>query len=225
MNNILIVDDDIDILMVLKANLEINGFRVTTVKTISEANEQLLNNSYDLMILDVTLPDGNGVKLCQDLRKDGASMPIIMLTARDTLSDRVMGLECGADDYIVKPFETIELMARMKACLRRIKSVTTENIVIGELVIDNKHRTVKVRGVEVELTPKEFDLLFYLAYHKGQVISRKEIIQKVWSSSHLYKWSRVIDVHIQHIRQKIEIDASTPRYVTTIQGIGYKIEG
>jgi DNA-binding response OmpR family regulator len=225
MNNILIVDDDVDILTVLKANLELHDFRVATVKTISEANIALLNNTFDLMILDVTLPDGNGVKLCQDLRKEGVSTPIIMLTARDTLSDRVMGLECGADDYIVKPFETIELIARMKACLRRIRGGNVETIVIDDLVIDSKRRIVKIRNVEVELTPKEFDLLFYLAYHKGQVISRKEIIQKVWSSSHLYKWSRVIDVHIQHIRQKIEIDASIPRYVITIQGVGYKIEG
>jgi DNA-binding response OmpR family regulator len=224
MNKILIVDDDLDILKVLKANLELNDYVVTTAKTIREANERLSCQSVDLIILDVTLPDGNGVKLCQDLRKEGLTTPIIMLTARDTLSDRVMGLECGADDYIVKPFETIELLARMKACLRRVKGGPIDFIIIGELVIDNKQRVVKIRDIEVDLTPKEYDLLFYLASHRGQVISRKEIIQKVWSSSHLYKWSRVIDVHIQHIRQKIEIDASFPRYINTVQGIGYKID-
>ncbi len=224
MKKILVVDDDKDILKVLKANLEIHNFAVFTADCWERAESALSSSSFDIIILDIMLPDDNGVDICYRLRRDGLSIPIIMLTARDKLSDKVMGLECGADDYVVKPFETLELIARIKACLRRTPEIQVENINMGKIIIDNRARTVRARGREVELTPKEYDLLLFFATHRGEVISRKKIKKNVWKNSSLYSWSRVIDVHIQHIRQKIEKDAANPEYIITIPGVGYKFD-
>lgn len=218
---ILVVDDDKDILKVLKANLEINNFSVTTAENWIAAEDLLKNNNFDLLILDIMLPDKDGNEICCMLRRNGFSFPIIMLTACDKLSDKVTGLECGADDYVVKPFETLELVARIKACLRRTSTTEISNIIAGDIYIDNRTRTVTVRDVEIELTPKQYELLLFLVTHKGEVLSRKRIRKSVWKDSSLYSWSRVIDVHIQHIRQKIEKDASRPRYIITISGVGY----
>jgi DNA-binding response OmpR family regulator len=218
---ILIVDDDRDILKVLQANLEINNFSVSTSESWKQAEELLNTNSFDLLILDIMLPDKDGNEICCMLRQSGVSFPIIMLTARDKLSDKVTGLECGADDYVVKPFETLELVARIRACLRRTSITRAPTIEVGNIYIDNRTRTVKVREAEIELTPKEYDLLLLLITHRGEVLSRKRIRKSVWKDSSLYSWSRVIDVHIQHIRQKIEKDASQPEYIITISGVGY----
>ena len=218
---ILVVDDDRDILKVLKANLELSNFDVFTADTWKKAEEVIDDTSVDLLILDIMLPDRNGIEACCSIRKNGSTMPIIMLTARDQLSDKVTGLECGADDYVVKPFETLELVARIKACLRRT-SISQKSIInAGDILIDNRTRNVTVRDKEIEMTPKEYDLLLYLVTHKGEVLSRKNIRKNVWKDSSLYSWSRVIDVHIQHIRQKIEKDAASPEYIITISGVGY----
>jgi len=220
---LLIVDDDPDILRVLKANLELNDFSVMTAESCNTAKRLFREKRPDLIILDLMLPDGDGIDLCRDLRKTHPEIPVIMLTARDKLSDKVIGLESGADDYIVKPFETLELIARIKACLRRTKSAQKEEILkIGNLIIDYKRREVKKNGSLIELTPKQYDLLVFLAENRDRVVTRKELKNQLWKEDKLYSWSRVIDVHIMHLRQKIEDNPSEPEYIITVPGVGYR---
>lgn len=220
-NQLLVVDDDADILKVLKANLELYGFHALTAETWALAKEVLDVRLPDLIILDLTLPDGDGVEICRLLKEEYPRMPVIMLTARDSVSDKVMGFESGADDFIVKPFETLELIARVKACLRR--SMPAERkVVIKGLEIDFDARSVRVSGSEVELTPKEYDLLQLFVLNRGDVISREFIRKKIWGDLKLYSWSRAIDVHMQHLRQKIEANPSAPEFIVTVPGIGYK---
>ncbi len=222
-NQLLVVDDDPDILRVLKANLELHGFEPLTAENWGKAQEILDRQLPALVILDLMLPDGDGMEICKFLKKKYSRIPIIMLTARDRVSDKVMGLESGADDYMVKPFETLELIARIKACLRRTIPAE-EKAVIGDLVVDFKARTVSVRGGEVELTPKEYELLCLFISNRAEVIEREFIRKTLWKSSKLYSWSRVIDVHIQHLRQKIEKNPSEPEYILTVPSIGYKFK-
>lgn len=219
---ILVIDDALDILKVLKANLELHGFVVTTAKTWSEGQSIIRESVPNLLILDVILPDGDGIDICQSIRKQHPSLPIIMLTAKDKLLDKVIGFESGADDYVVKPFETLELIARIKACLRRIKNECEDEITIGDLNIDCKRHLVKIKGIEIPLTHKEYDLLCFLAIRKGVVVSREEIRRHLWKESKIYSWSRVIDVHIQHLRRKIEVNPAKPEYIITAPGVGYK---
>lgn len=207
----------------LKANLELYGFDTITAGNWAKANEILNEHLPDLIILDLMLPDGDGIEICKLLKEDYPKTPIIMLTARDSVSDKVMGLESGADDYIVKPFETLELVARIKACMRRTMPPESK-IVIGNMEIDHGARTVKVRGKDIELTPKEYELLYLLITNRGEVISREFIRKKVWGDTKLYSWSRVIDVHVQHLRQKIEKNPARPEYIITVPGAGYKFK-
>ncbi|BCB95914.1 DNA-binding response regulator [Dissulfurispira thermophila] len=223
-HTILIIDDDTDILKVLKANLEFHKYNVVTAESWTEGQKAISEKKPNLLILDLMLPDGDGVEICRTLRKQYPTLPIIMLTARDKISDKVIGLESGADDYIVKPFETLELIARIKVCLRRAKPVEEEQITIGKLHIDYKKRIVKVKNKEIILTPKEYDLLCLLVFHRGSVLSRDEIKKHLWKETKIYSWSRVIDVHIQHLRQKIEDNPSEPEYIITVSGIGYKFK-
>jgi DNA-binding response OmpR family regulator len=218
---LLVVDDDPDILRVLKANLELYGYEAIPAATWAAA-EEVLNVQYpDLILLDVMLPDGDGFDLCRQLKERHPKIPVILLTAKDRVSDKVTGLESGAEDYIVKPFETLELVARVKACLRR-SAPAESRLTIRDLVIDVKARTVLMRGREVELTPKEYELLCLFVKNRGEVISREFIRKTVWKSSNLYSWSRVIDVHIQHLRQKLEKNPAEPEYILTVPGMGYK---
>ncbi len=222
-NRILAVDDDKDILKVIKANLELHDYEVNTAASWAEAQELISQGVPDLTILDVMLPDGDGMEICRDLRNEYPGMPIIMLTAKDKVSDKVFGLESGADDYVVKPFETLELVARIKACLRRVSVPSKEEkVAIGSLKIDFKKRLVTVEDKQVDLTPKEYDLLCFFISHRGEAVSRDTIRKNVWKGSQIYSWSRVIDVHIQHLRQKIEKDPSTPKYMITVPGAGYR---
>ncbi|MBI4681547.1 MAG: response regulator transcription factor [Nitrospirae bacterium] len=222
-NRILAVDDDKDILKVVKANLEFHGYEVDTAENWEAAQEILSAQLPDLVLLDVMLPDGDGMAICRDLRKDFPDIPIIMLTARDKISDKVTGLESGADDYVVKPFETLELVARIKACLRRVgPPVVRDNAAIGSLKIDYKKRIVTVSGKRIDLTPREYSLLCFFIDHRGEAVSRETIRKNVWKGSQIYSWSRVIDVHIQHLRQKIEKDPSNPKYIITVSGAGYR---
>ncbi len=223
MNRILAVDDDRDILKVLKANLELHDYEVDTAETWAGAKEILSVRLPDLIILDVMLPDRDGMEICRDLRKDLPETPIIMLTAKDKVSDKVFGLESGADDYVVKPFETLELVARIKACLRRASvAIAEEKIAIGSLKVDFKKHLVTVSGKKIDLTPKEYDLLCFFLSRRGEAVSRELIRKHLWKDSSIYSWSRVIDVHIQHLRQKIEKDPSNPRYIITVPGAGYR---
>jgi DNA-binding response OmpR family regulator len=221
---ILIIDDDPDILKVIKANLEFHKFNVITANSWKEGQRVISNREPSLLILDIMLPDGDGVEICRILRKQNPLMPIIMLTAKDKISDKVIGLESGADDYMVKPFETLELIARIKACLRRVTPVMEEKMEIKELFIDYKRRVVKIKGKEITLTPKEYDLLCFLISRKGEVVSREEIKKYLWKESKIYSWSRVIDVHIQHLREKLGDDLESPSYIITVPTIGYKFK-
>lgn len=219
--SILIIDDDPDILRVLRANLELYKYNVATAGSWAEAQKAISEKMPDLIILDLILPDGDGVEICRTLRRQFPLLPIIMLTAKDKISDKVVGLESGADDYVVKPFETLELVARIKACLRRSKP-SEEQITVGGLHIDFRKRIVKVKNKEIILTHKEYDLLCFLVANRGSAVSREEIKRHLWRETKIYSWSRVIDVHIMHLREKIEDNPSEPEYIITVPGIGYR---
>jgi DNA-binding response OmpR family regulator len=219
---LLAIDDDPDILRVLKANLELYGYEPLLAGTWAEAQAMLRDQLPNLVILDLTLPDADGIDICRELKRQYPKLPVIMLTARDRVSDKVLGLESGADDYIVKPFETLELMARVKACLRRFEPAV-EKVRIGDVIIDFKARAVSVGGREVELTPKEYDLLCLFVANRGEPLSRDFIRKSLWKGSQIYSWSRVIDVHIQHLRQKIEKNPLEPDHIVTVPGVGYKL--
>ena len=225
---IMVVDDDPDILTVLKGNLQLAGFRVTTFTSGFEALTAIKSGAPDLLILDLTLPDIDGIQLCRRLREQQLKFPVIMLTARDGLSDKVLGLECGADDYVVKPFAFLELQARIKTCLRR-REVTSgkedlDSLTLGNLRIDRQRRQVMVAEKEVELTKKEFSLLWLLAENQGRVMTREDIRKVLWGRQQLYSWSRTIDVHIRHLRQKLELDPENPTLIRTVIGVGYRLQ-
>lgn len=220
---LLVVDDDPDIQKVLKANLELYGYDATVAGNWAACRKILDSRLPDLIILDLTLPDGDGIDICKELKRSYPKVPIIMLTARDRVSDKVLGLETGADDYIVKPFETLELMARIKACLRRYQPVE-DKLVFGDLTIDLKGRIVTLAGSPVDLTPKEYDLLCFFAANSDEPLSRELIRKSVWKDAQIYSWSRVIDVHIQHLRQKIEKNPLEPTHLITVPGVGYKFK-
>ncbi|HSW62928.1 MAG TPA: response regulator transcription factor [Dissulfurispiraceae bacterium] len=220
-SHILLVDDDPDILKVLKANLELHSFTVLTAETWGEG-QKLLQKSPDLVVLDAMLPDGDGFVICRQVRGQHPLLPIIMLTARDKISDKIIGLESGADDYVVKPFETLELIARIKVCLRRLQPVPAQQVHVGDIMVDFERRQVFVKDRAVVVTSREFDLLGLLIIRRGKVVSRDEIRNHLWKESDIYSWSRVIDVHIQHLRQKIESDSSAPEYILTVPSVGYR---
>ncbi len=222
---LLAIDDDPDILKVLKANLGLYGFSLLTADSLAAAREILAGRQPDLVLLDLTLPDGDGLEFCCSLKALHPYLPVIMLTARDKVADKVVGLEIGADDYMVKPFETSELLARIRARLRQVRRPPQQGTVLaGALEIDLRNQTVQVRGQEAALTPKEDQLLVFLVENRNVLVSREEIRQHLWKETKLYSWSRVIDVHIQHLRQKLESNPAEPRHIVTVLGRGYKFQ-
>ncbi len=221
---ILVVDDDHDILTILKDNLKLDGYEVFTATLGKDAISIFKKELVDLFILDLMLPDMDGIQVCRAVRAK-SHVPIIMLTAKDNLSDKVLGLESGADDYIVKPFDYLELAARIKARLRRSKSylLADEVLEVGNLRLNPERREVEVDGDRVLLTKKEFDILSLLFKHAGKVLSRDTIKQEIWPGKKLYKWSRTLDVHIQHLRAKLEKNPEQHQYILTIPGVGYML--
>ncbi len=220
---ILIVDDDPDILMILEDNLKLDGYRIFCARDGREALDIFGARRVDLIVLDLMLPDLDGLQICRTVRAE-SQVPIILLTAKDAVSDKVLGLECGADDYMVKPFDYLELAARIKARLRRAGGFEAEPPTVmeaGVLKLDAAARQARLNGREVPLTKKEFDLLQLLVRHAGRVLDRETIRRTLWPDNRLYKWSRTIDVHIQHLRAKLEPDPDTPRCIVTVQGVGY----
>ena len=219
---ILIVDDDPDIALIIKDNMELDGYQVEVSSNGKKALATLNDQRFDLVMLDLSLPDIDGIQVCRRIREK-SDVPIIMLTARDRITDKVLGFECGADDYVVKPFDYLELAARVKACLRRTnRSNSCSNLIqAGNLKIDVTGNKVCKAGVVVNLTKTEFAILVLLASNPGMVFDRTTIRERVWSSSDLYSDSRAIDVHIQHLRSKIEDKPSSPKYIRTVQGVGY----
>ena len=228
-NKILIVEDDHNLLTTLKYNLQKDGYDVTTAIDGAEAVETARKEKPDLIILDVMLPKINGFEVCRILRKE-MIVPILMLTAKTEETDKVVGLEIGADDYVTKPFSMRELLARVRAMLRRAKlteSMLTDKktiLKINDLEIDTARHRVLHRGIVVALTSKEFDLLSFLARNRGLVFNRDQLLEKVWGYDYAGD-TRTVDVHIRWLRQKIETNPKNPEYLITIRGIGYKLEG
>ncbi|MFA7382715.1 MAG: response regulator transcription factor [Desulfurivibrionaceae bacterium] len=222
---LLAIDDDQDILKVLKANLELHGFTLLTADSLASARTILADRRPDLVLLDLMLPDGDGLEFCCAVKSLYPNLPVIMLTAKDKVSDKVIGFELGADDYLVKPFETRELLARIRARLRPVVSPQQASVLpAGNLSLDLRNQVVTVHGKVVALTPKEFQVLACLVKNRNNLVSREEIRQHLWSDAKLYAWSRVIDVHIQHLRQKIEANPAAPRHIVTVPGRGYRFE-
>ncbi len=221
---VLVVDDDPDILGILKDNLEMDGFEVGTATCGRDALHHFEVEEVGLIILDLALPDLDGIQVCRYVRAQ-SSVPIIMLTARDTVSDKVLGLETGADDYLVKPFAYLELAARIKACMRRTSAgaVVQEVLDVGDIRLDLARKHVSKRGEAVELTNRQFDLLALLAANADRAMSRNAIRSTLWPDAGLYRDSRAIDVHVQHLRSKLEDDPSDPRHLVTVPGVGYML--
>ena len=222
--SILVVDDDKDIVQTLKGNLELDGYEVLTALDGRTGLHIARTIRPDLIILDLTLPDIDGIKTCQIIRRE-FDVPIIMLTARDGVADKVLGLECGADDYIVKPFNFLELSARIKSIFKRVeRSLVNDQYEFKDLSINFKSRTLNMRGAVVKLTKTEFELLALFVSYPGEVLSRDFIQQQIWRDSQLYQSSRAVDVHVQRLRKKIEAEVDNPDYIHTVAGVGYKFE-
>ena len=222
---ILVVDDEPMVREVVVAYLEREGFSVDEAATGAAALKHLDEARPDLIILDVMLPELDGFSVLTELRKE-QDIPVILLTARTEEPDRVLGLELGADDYVVKPFSPRELVARVRSVLRRSSPVATapEILDFGELIIDEQAREVSLRGAVVEMTPKEFDLMAFLAKSPRQVFSRAQLLEQVWDSSADWQDPSTVTVHVRRLRRKIESDAENPRWITTVWGVGYRFE-
>ncbi|APT93093.1 transcriptional regulator [Corynebacterium phocae] len=218
---ILVVDDDPAISEMLTMVLEAEGFNPIPVTDGARAVPAFEQNRPDLVLLDLMLPGMNGVDICRAIRRT-SSVPIVMLTAKTDTVDVVLGLESGADDYMTKPFKPKELVARIRARLRRKETGDSETIQVGDLVIDvPQHMVHRTSGEEVSLTPLEFDLLLEMARKPGQVHSREELLESVWGYRHTSD-TRLVNVHVQRLRAKIEHDPEDPKIVLTVRGVGYK---
>ena len=220
---ILFVEDEAAIFEPFSRALRRNGFEPVVARTAAEALESAGHVDPALVLLDLNLPDGDGSDVCRTLRKD-SDVPIVMLTARGTEMDRVLGLELGADDYVVKPFSSRELISRIRAILRRPRADTAapEPMVIGELEVDPGARTVRLAGEPLRLARKEFDLLAELARHRGQVVSREDLMSRVWDVN-WFGSTKTLDVHIRTLRRKLGDDSANPRFIETVRGVGFRL--
>jgi len=219
----MVVDDDINICELLRLYLEKEGYEVLTVYNGKKAIEAFSDFTPNIVILDVMLPDADGWQVLTEIRKI-SNIPIIMLTAKGETFDKVLGLELGADDYMVKPFDTKELVARVKAVLRRYehKSFDTQEVVYPNLVINRSNYTLKVNGRDIEIPPKELELLYFLASNPNKVFTREQLLEHVWGYE-FYGDSRTVDVHIKRLREKIE-SPDNKWQIKTVWGVGYKFE-
>ncbi len=225
--SILVVDDEPSISELVSYNLGLAGFRVQTACTGPQALKVFQRANPDLIILDLMLPDLDGVEVCRQIRRK-SNVPIIMLTAKDSESDKIIGLEVGADDYITKPFSPRELVARVKAVLRRATPETglaTDPTLIehGDIKLDESRHTVLVKEKVLDLTPKEFDLLRIFLLNKGHILTREFLLSTIWGCNCVGE-TRTVDVHVRHLRQKLCDESTNPRYIETVHGIGYKMK-
>lgn len=219
---VLVVEDDPAILELITFQLDKAGYRVIAATDGREALDRFRASHPDLILLDLMLPTIDGLEVCRRIRRV-SSVPIIMVTARGQEDERILGLQTGADDYITKPFSPRELVARVEAVLRRTQAAGAAEaaLVAGDLVLDRRRRRVTVAGREVELTPKEFDLLALLMAHQGEALERDTLFEHVWGYAYA-GGTRTVDVHIRRLRQKIGDDPQNPRYIETVHGIGYR---
>ncbi|MCD4672148.1 MAG: response regulator transcription factor [Anaerolineaceae bacterium] len=231
---ILVVDDEPALLETVAYNLKNAGYEVITASDGLSALEAARQQAPELVILDIMLPGMDGFEVCRVLRQE-MTTPVLMLTARDDEIDRVVGLEVGADDYLTKPFSMRELLARVKAMLRRVRLIReemdSEGIVqsqkvskFDDLVINPDRHEISLRGEPLALKPKEYELLVFLTQHRGHVVSRENILETVWGWEYIGD-SRTVDVHIRWLREKVEVDPASPTRIITIRGVGYRFEG
>lgn len=225
---ILVVEDEASVANGVIFALEEEGFQVFWAQTGRQALDMVRMESPHLILLDIRLPDLNGYDICRTLRQEGKRMPILMVTARDEELDRVLGLELGADDYIVKPYSLRELIARVRAHLRRsfgdlAGSPASTEFSFGDILIDPNRIEVHRAGKQVLLTPLEFRLLLFLAENPGRVFSRSELIESIWGYDSSVGSDRTVDVHILHLRRKLEKDPENPEHILTVRGAGYRL--
>lgn len=228
MKNVLVVEDNQDIANLVAMHLQDIGAHVDLAADGDRGLSMAQDGQYDLVILDLMLPGMDGLEVCRNLRASQNHTPILMLTAKSTELDRVLGLELGADDYLTKPFSVRELVARAKAIFRRVDSLTDnsdvpqkDTVTSGDLRIIGPKRSVLLRGQAVDLTAREFDLLWHFANHPGQVFTRMQLLDTIWGYSH-DGYEHTVNSHINRLRAKIEDDPSKPNYVLTVWGVGYK---
>jgi len=223
MTNILIVEDDASLAMGLEDDLKLEGYQVQVARDGETASRKALKESFDLIVLDVMLPGKDGFEVCRELRRNGLHMPIIMLTARTQDSDKVLGLELGADDYVTKPFNPRELRARIKAVLRRTGNELHELYSFGDVEVDFSRHELRNAGKPVTVTHMEFKLLEALIRSRGRVLSRAQLLDDVWGLDN-FVTDRAVDTHMANLRKKIETRPSHPRYLTTVPGVGYRFD-
>jgi DNA-binding response OmpR family regulator len=224
---ILIAEDDRTLAETIVYNLKQEGFKADIARTGLEAVTMLRSKHPDLLLLDLMLPEMDGFEVCRLVRAS-STIPIIMVTAKDDEVDRVLGLELGADDYVVKPFSLRELLARIRAQLRRVdmngsRNFASETLIAGMLELRPESRTVFLRGASVHLLPREFELLHYLMQNRGIVLSRGQLLEKVWGQD-FFGDERTVDVHIRRLRMKIEPESSDPQFIHTVYGVGYTFD-
>ena len=224
---ILIVDDEPSISKLIEFNLKLAGFDIKCVDDGEAVFQSLRTYRPDLIILDLMLPKMSGLDVCRTLRKQNNAVPIIMLTALQDVSDKIKGLDYGADDYMTKPFSPQELISRITAIFRRLDSLPStkkeEQYQVGGLLLLADQREVYLNDQLIELTPKEFELLLFLCKHEGKVLSRQQLLHGVWDY-HFLGDTRIVDVHISHLRDKIERNARSPEYIITIRNVGYRLQ-
>jgi DNA-binding response OmpR family regulator len=227
-SRILVVEDDRAVARGLVHGLRLEGFDVTHAETGADALRQVRATAPQLILLDVRLPDISGFDVCRTLRAEGMRAPIIILTARDEELDKVLGLELGADDYVVKPYGFRELVSRVRALLRRAYGELASpagqtSIKVGDVELDLVRFAATRRGKPLDLTPTEFRLLRHLAAHPGRAFTRGELIEAVWGYESDIGYDRTVDVHMRHLREKVEPDPASPRHLLTVRGVGYRL--
>lgn len=221
---ILLVDDEPGLRKTLSDRLRKERYAVDTAANGADALDLARRDHYDLIILDLNLPVKDGLQVCQELRREGRNAAVLMLTARDSVADKIAGLKTGADDYMTKPFESAELLARIEALLRRIRGdAGAEELAFGDVVVRPRAGKVLRGGRPVRLSAQEFKLLVHLVRHRGVVLSRDELLEAVWGYQEAPE-TRTVDVHVSWLRQKLEPDPQNPRHIVTVYGLGYRFE-
>jgi len=221
---ILVVEDEPQLALGLEDDLKLEGYEVAVASDGETASRHAQERSFDLIILDVMLPRKDGFEVCRELRRAGLRTPVILLTAKTQESDKVLGLELGADDYVTKPFSPRELRARVKAALRRAAGETPEIYRFGEVEVDFTRCELRQAGKAVEITPVEFKLLAAFIRHRGRTLSRDKLLDEVWGRE-TFVTDRVVDTHITNLRKKIEPKPSEPRFLVSVRGMGYRFDG
>ena len=224
MTHILVVEDERQLATVLEDDLKVEGYDVEVQGDGESASRRAREQPFDLIILDVMLPKKDGFEVCRDLRRAGVRTPVILLTAKTQESDKVLGLELGADDYVTKPFSPRELRARVKAILRRASGEAPEIYRFGDAEVDFSRGELRRSGHPVEMTPREFKLLSAFVRNRGRVLTRERLLDQVWGHA-TFVTDRAVDTHVTNLRKKIEPEPANPRYVVSVRGVGYRFDG